>query len=271
MSQSGRMLERPHREPERHEAVLAPVDDEHGALDRIDDPPHELPPSTERQQRPCGLEERRPRIGVLLVSDELLDVQPHELVGDRRGVGGDDAQAELDRALGLQRADALPGRPLADPRELVQREADHHDRRRQRRAAPPREDRVRQDERLDRSGLDRGLEHRDRAAHRVPDEHDGPTARDLVDEPGHGSPEVADAAAAAVALGPAEARQVHRQHPPVSRQTRGHGQPRQQRTPQPVDEHERAPGRPVPLDVVHGTVQVREPAGWQLDLHGGVR
>ena len=95
----------------------------------------------------------------------------------------------------------------------------------------------------------------------------GSSARNLVDEPRHGAPEVADAAAAAVALGPAEPRQVHRQHPPVPRETRRHREPRQQRPPQPVDEHERAPGRPVPLDVVDGTVQVREPAGWQLDLH----
>ena len=243
------------------------MDHEHGALHRPDDPSHDVPPAAERQQRPGGLEERRPGVGVLLVADELLHVEADQLVGDRRGVGGDDAQAQLDRALGLQARDALPGRPLADAGELVQREADHHDRRRQRRAALPREDRVREHERLDRRGLERGLEHRDPAAHRVPDEHDRSSARDLVHEPRHGAPEVADAAAAAVALGPAEAREVHREHPPVPRETRRHREPRQQRPAQPVDEHERAPGRPVPLDVVHGTVQVREPAGWHLDLH----
>jgi hypothetical protein len=158
------------------------------------------------------------------VPDELLDVEPYEVVGDRRRIDGDDAEADLHRSLGFQARHSLARRPLADPRDLIHREARDHDRCGQS-SARVGEDRVRQHEALDRGGLERGLEHRDPASHRVPDEHDRTASRYLPHEAGHERPLVRQAASAAVAARPAEPAQVQRQDTPVLGEPGTHQEP----------------------------------------------
>ncbi len=234
---------------ERHEPVRAPVDHERRALDGPEDPSNEVasPPSAISDLR--RLEERRPGVLVGLMPDELLDVQLDELrVDDRRGVRRDDPQAELDGALGLEAAcTRWRESPFADVRDLVQTEAEQHDRRRY---EPLTHGKTEFDSTRASTfaGSSAASSIEIATAHRVADEHDRPAAGDLVDEARHDPAEVAHAAAPPGSRRPAEPGEVEREHAsvrsPVSARRRAM---RASDPPRPWTSTNVRPGGPVPL------------------------
>ena len=220
---------------ERNESIAPSVDDEHGTADRVDDPSRRLRPSSERHQRARRLEERGRGIRVLAVALEHLDVQPDQLGIDRGRIRGDHPQPQSNRAFGLETRDSLTRCPLADARQLVHAEAEHHDRRRVG-AAHPREDGVREHKPLDGGGLKCGLEHRDPAAHGVPAQDDRRTGGDPGDDSRQQRAVVRDSAAAPRARRVSESGEIEREHPAVSCESLGDRKPRQERTAQTLDE-----------------------------------
>ena len=62
------------------------------------------------------------RVGVESTLPHLLDREPHDLVGDRPGVGGHEAEAQPHRSLGVETADTGLEQERSESRRVVGRE-----------------------------------------------------------------------------------------------------------------------------------------------------
>ncbi len=122
-------------------------------------------------------------------------------------------------------------------------------------ALRPRQRRRGEHQPCDRRRLDRRLQHRDHATHRVPCHHDASGAP-LGDEARDDPSLVHQAGAPPVARRPPESREIEREDAAQARQTGGDLQPVEMRATQAVDQHERRVRRPVPGSVPHRPVQI---------------
>ena len=174
--------------------------------------------------------------------------------GSDRGIGHDHPVAEPDDLLRIHPAHPQPREPVAEARRVVQGERPH-DRRMREAALRPRQRRRGEHQPCDRRRLDRRLEHRDHAAHRVSGHHDAPGAQ-LGDEAGDDPSLVHQAGASSVARRPSEAREIEREDAAQARQTGGNLEPVEMRATQAVDQHERRVRRPLPGSISHRPVQI---------------